>query len=89
MVTDDHCMSKWTKLKITKNNQIGNDKRKIQFYHELSECIRSDPKVTPGITLESDHGTGSADIHSTELVTWPLPKADVFLLAPLDKIQNL
>ena len=26
---------------------------------------------------------------SINLVTWPSPKADVFLLAPLDEIQNL
>ena len=48
------------------NNQTGNDKRKIKFYDELSECIGSDPKVTPDITLEIDHGSGSADIGSTE-----------------------
>ena len=53
MVTGDQCMRKWTKLenkfKETEdhNNQTGNDKRKIKFYDELSECIGSDPKVTP------------------------------------------
>ena len=72
MVTGDQCMRKWTKLenkfKETEdhNNQTGNDKRKIKFYDELFECIGSDPNVTPVITLESDHGTGSADIGSTE-----------------------
>lgn len=70
MVTGDQCMRKWTKLenefKETEdhNNHTGNDKRKIKFYDELSECIGSDPKVTPVITQESDHG--SADIGSTE-----------------------
>ena len=72
MVTGDQCMRKWTKMenkfKETEdhNNQMGNDKRKMKFYDELSECIGSDPKVTPVITLESDYGTGSADIGSTE-----------------------
>lgn len=72
MVTGDECMPKWTKLenkfKETEdhNNQTGNDKRKNNFSDELSECIGSDPKVTPVITLESDHGTGSADSGSTE-----------------------
>lgn len=72
MVTGDQCMRKWTKLenkfKETEdhNNKTGNDKRKIKFYDKLSECIGSDPKVTPVITLESDHGTESADIGSTE-----------------------
>ena len=72
MVTGDQCMRKWTKLenkfKETEdhNNKTGNDKRKIKFYDELYECIGSDPKMTPVITLESDHGTGSTDIGSTE-----------------------
>ena len=72
MVTGDQCMRKWTKLenkfKETEdhNNQTGNDKRKIKFYDELSECIGSDPKVTPVLTLESENGTGSGDIGSTE-----------------------
>ena len=38
----------------------------FKFYDELSECIWSDPKVTPMLTLESDNGTGSEDIGSTE-----------------------
>lgn len=72
MVTGDQCMRKWTKLenkfKETEdhNNQTGNDKRKIKFYDELSECIGSDPKVTPVLTLESENGTGNGDIGSTE-----------------------
>ena len=41
-------------------------KVKNKFYDELSECIGSDPKVTPVLTLESDNGTGSGDIGSTE-----------------------
>ena len=72
MITGDQCMRKWTKLenkfKETEdhNNQAGNDKIKIKFSDELSECIGSDPKVTPVLTLESDNGTGSGDIGSTE-----------------------
>ena len=72
MVTGDQCMQKWTKLenkfKETEdhNNQTGNDKRKIKFYDELSECIGSDPKATPVLTMESENGTGSGDNGSTE-----------------------
>lgn len=59
MVTGDQCMRKWIKLESRfkeiedHNNHTGNDKKTMKFYEELSECLGSDPKVTPAITLES------------------------------------
>ena len=67
MVTGDQCMRKWIKLENRfkeikdHNNRTGNDKKTMKFYHELSECLGSDPKVTPVITVESYGNSENAD----------------------------
>lgn len=67
MVTGDQCMRKWIKLENRfkeikdHNNHTGNDKKTIKFYSELSECLGSDPKVSPVITLESSGNSENAD----------------------------
>lgn len=67
MVTGDQCMRKWIKLENRfkeikdHNNHTGNDKKTIKFYSELSECLGSDPKVSPVITVESSGNSENAD----------------------------
>ena len=71
MVTGDQCMRKWIKLENKfkeiedHNNQTGNNKKTMKHYDELSECIGSDPRVSPVITLESDPGS-AADVAEKE-----------------------
>ena len=68
MVTGDQCMRKWIKLESKfkeiedHNNHTGNDKKTMKFHEELSECLGSDRKVTPVLTLESaNNGTEQSD----------------------------
>lgn len=61
MVTDDQCMGKWIKLESKfkemhvddHKNHTGNDKKTMKFHKELPECLGSQPKVTPVLTLDS------------------------------------
>ena len=75
-VTADQCLRKWSKLESKQkeiednNKQTGRARKSWKYHDDMSECMGSSPKVSPGFTFDtsssSSSGTNQCDRDNSE-----------------------
>ena len=75
-VTADQCLRKWSKLESKQkeiednNKQTGRARKSWKYHDDMSECMGSSPKISPGFTFDtsssSSSGTNQCDRDNSE-----------------------
>ena len=80
-VTVDQCLRKWSKLEIKQkeiednNKQTGKARKSWKYHDDMSDCMGSSPKISPGFTFDTSSSSSSGtnqcdrggDSHSEDL----------------------
>ena len=80
-MTVDQCLRKWSKLEIKQkeiednNKQTGKARKSWKYHDDMSDCMGSSPKISPGFTFDTSSSSSSGtnqcdrggDSHSEDL----------------------